>query len=79
MLEKIKLAKYVTDHKTELDEVMQKFFEHWNAVGQLNSNEQTSNKMQVTWLISMIRIMLNTSGMPKPTQKDVLNRLLKSL
>lgn len=73
------LAKYVTDHKIELDELMRNIFSHWNKIGALDVNQETSNKMQITFLTSIIRIWLTTSGMPKPTQKQVLQQLLKNL
>jgi len=79
MFEKTRVAKYVLAHQNELDKIMKDIFYHWNKIGQIDKNEEVSNKMQVIYLISMVRIWLTTSGMDKLTQKKVLQGLLESL
>jgi hypothetical protein len=79
MFEKTRVAKYVLAHQNELDKIMRDIFEHWNKIGQIDKNEEVSNKMQVIFLLSVIRVWLTTSGMPKETQKKVLQELINSL
>ena len=79
MFESKKVANYVKKHEKELDKVMRDIFTHWNAIGKLNKDVKVSNKMQQIYLVSMIRIWLTTSGMPKADQKKILQGLLESL
>ena len=76
---KIKLGKYVKEHTLDLDEIMLKVFAQWNEIGKLGIDDEESNKMQVTFLISIMRIWLTKSGMPKDVQRANLQALLKNL
>ena len=79
MFEAVKVKNYVSKHKAEIDRLMVEYFEHWNKVGQIDKDVAKSNKMQVIFLVSIIRTMLTTSGMPKDIQKNVLKELLAGL
>ena len=79
MFESTKVAGYVKKHEKEIDVWIRSFFEHYNKIGQLNKDVNVSNKMQQIYLISIIRILLTTSGMPKCDQKKVLQELMESL
>ena len=58
---------------------MLKVFAQWNEIGKLGIDDEESNKMQVTFLISIMRIWLTKSGMPKDVQRANLQALLKNL
>lgn len=79
MFEKTKVAKYVLAHQNELDKIMKEIFVHWNKIGQLDKNEEVSNKMQIIFLVSVIRVWLTTAGIPKADQKKLLIQLNDSL
>ena len=77
--QKVILTNYVTANKDQLDKIVKSFFVEWNKIGKLSDDVAVSNRMQVNWLISMIKIILNTSGMPKSVQRGTLEQLMKNL
>lgn len=79
MFESVKVANYVKRHDKEIDGWIRSFFDHWNKIGQLNKDVNISNKMQIIYLVSIIKILFEKSGMPKCDQKKVLQGLLESL
>lgn len=79
MFEAVKVANYVKSHEHELDQIMQDVFKHWNAIGKLAHDEEVSNKMQIIFLVSVIRVWLTTAGIPKADQKKLLIELTNSL
>jgi hypothetical protein len=79
MFEAVKVSQYVKKHNKEIDVWIRSFFDHWNKIGQLNRDVNVSNKMQQIYLVSIVRILFEKSGMPKADQKKVLQGLLDSL
>ena len=79
VFESTKVAGYVKKHEKEIDVWIRSFFEHYNKIGPLNRDVNVSNKMQQIYLVSVVRILLTTSGMPKSDQKKVLQGLIDSL
>lgn len=79
MFEKTKVKSYVKKNKLEIDKIMVSIFDHWNRIGKLSVDEESSNKMQITFLISIVRVWIKSSGMPLETQKQVLKKLIESL
>lgn len=79
MFETTKVKLYIQKHQQEVDKIMQDIFLHWNAIGKLSENEEQSNFMQLTFLVSIIKIWVKTSGMPRELQKEVMQKLVDSL
>ncbi len=79
MFENTKVKSYVKKNKNDLDKIMKDIFGHWNKIGKLSKDEKSSNKMQIIFLISIVRVWVKSSGMPKKTQKEVLKKLIESL
>jgi len=79
MFETTKVNLYIQKHNHEVDKIMQDIFSHWNAIGKLSEDEEKSNFMQLTFLVSIIKIWVKTSGMPRELQKEVMQKLVDSL